>query len=47
MKVMLLNGSSRSNGCTGAALAEVARALGRENGIPTPQNGKEFTNFIR
>lgn len=28
MKVLLVNGSSRKNGCTNAALAEVARALG-------------------
>lgn len=34
MKVMLLNGSSRSNGCTGAALNEVARSL-NEEGIET------------
>ncbi len=34
MKVMLVNGSSRENGCTGAALAEVARAL-HEEGIET------------
>lgn len=34
MKVMLVNGSSRKNGCTGAALAEVARAL-HEEGIET------------
>ncbi len=32
MKVLLVNGSSRENGCTGTALAEVARAL-REEGI--------------
>ena len=31
---MLVNGSSRKNGCTGAALAEVARAL-HEEGIET------------
>lgn len=30
MKVLLVNGSSRENGCTGAALAEVARALMQE-----------------
>ncbi len=30
MKVLLVNGSSRKNGCTGAALDEVARALGEE-----------------
>lgn len=30
MKVLLVNGSSRENGCTGAALAEVARALNEE-----------------
>lgn len=34
MKVLLVNGSSRSNGCTGAALDEVARAL-QEEGIET------------
>ena len=34
MKVLLVNGSSRKNGCTGAALAEVARAL-REEGVDT------------
>lgn len=34
MKVMLVNGSSRSNGCTSAALKEVARAL-NEEGIET------------
>lgn len=34
VKVMLVNGSSRKNGCTGAALAEVARAL-HEEGIET------------
>lgn len=34
MKVMLLNGSSRSDGCTGVALNEVARAL-NEEGIGT------------
>lgn len=27
MKVLLVNGSSRKEGCTGAALREVARAL--------------------
>ena len=32
MRVLLVNGSSRENGCTGTALAEVARAL-REEGI--------------
>ncbi len=32
MKVLLVNGSARKDGCTGAALAEVARAL-REAGI--------------
>ena len=32
MKVLLVNGSSRENGCTGTALAVVARAL-REEGI--------------
>lgn len=34
MKVMLVNGSSRNNGCTNAALEEVERAL-REEGIET------------
>ena len=34
MKVMLINGSSRPNGCTGTALAEVARTLNAE-GIET------------
>lgn len=34
MKVLLVNGSSRSNGCTNAALTEVARAL-NEEGIET------------
>ena len=34
MKVLLVNGSSRENGCTAAALAEVARAL-RESGVDT------------
>lgn len=34
MKVLLVNGSSRSNGCTGAALSEVARSL-REEGVDT------------
>lgn len=34
MKVLLVNGSSRKNGCTNAALTEVARAL-REEGIET------------
>lgn len=34
MKVLLVNGSSRKNGCTGAALFEVARAL-NEEGIDT------------
>lgn len=34
MKVLLLNGSSRSNGCTAAALREVARAL-KEEGVET------------
>ena len=32
MKVLLVNGSSRENGCTNTALNEVARAL-NENGI--------------
>lgn len=31
MKVLLLNGSSRKNGCTNAALEEVARSLNEEN----------------
>lgn len=30
MKVLLVNGSSRKNGCTQAALSEVARALNEE-----------------
>ena len=34
MKVILVNGSSRKNGCTNAALAEVERAL-KEEGIET------------
>lgn len=34
MKVMLLNGSSKSNGCTAAALREVERGL-NDNGIET------------
>lgn len=34
MKVLLVNGSSRPDGCTGTALGEVARALGEE-GIET------------
>lgn len=34
MKVLLVNGSSRSNGCTNEALTEVARALSEE-GIDT------------
>lgn len=34
MKVMLVNGSSRNNGCTHTALCEVARAL-QEEGIDT------------
>ena len=34
MKVLLVNGSSRKQGCTGTALAEVARAL-EEDGIDT------------
>jgi multimeric flavodoxin WrbA len=34
MKVLLLNGSSRNNGCTGTALAEVARSL-NEEGVET------------
>ncbi len=36
MKVLLVNGSSRQNGCTGVALGEVARAL-NEEGIETEQ----------
>ncbi|MDR2176767.1 MAG: flavodoxin family protein [Treponema sp.] len=31
MKVVLVNGSSRNNGCTGAALNEVVRSLHEEN----------------
>lgn len=31
MKVLLINGSSRKNGCTNTALNEVARALNEEN----------------
>lgn len=31
MKVILVNGSSRKNGCTNIALSEVARALNEEN----------------
>ncbi len=34
MKVLLVNGSSRENGCTGTALQEAARAL-REEGVET------------
>ena len=34
MKVLLINGSSRNNGCTGAALQEVERSL-QEEGIET------------
>lgn len=34
MKVLLVNGSSRKNGCTQAALSEVARAL-NEEGVET------------
>ncbi|MED9904326.1 MAG: flavodoxin family protein [Lachnospiraceae bacterium] len=34
MKVLLVNGSSRKNGCTQAALSEVARAL-KEEGVET------------
>ena len=34
MKVILVNGSSRNQGCTHTALEEVARAL-REEGIET------------
>ncbi|MBS4784815.1 MAG: flavodoxin family protein [Clostridiales bacterium] len=36
MKVLLVNGSSRKNGCTNAALSEVARAL-QEEKIETEQ----------
>lgn len=36
MKVLLVNGSSRKDGCTGVALAEVARAL-TEEGIEAEQ----------
>lgn len=36
MKVLLVNGSARANGCTHAALTEAARALGEE-GIETEQ----------
>ena len=36
MKVLLVNGSARANGCPHAALTEVARALGEE-GIETEQ----------
>lgn len=36
MKVILVNGSSRNNGCTGAALNEVERSL-KEEGIETEQ----------
>lgn len=31
MKVLLVNGSSRKDGCTGAALNEIARSLSEEN----------------
>ena len=34
MKVLLVNGSAHQNGCTAAALAEVARTL-EEQGIGT------------
>ena len=34
MKVLLINGSSRKDGCTGTALKEVERAL-QEEGIET------------
>lgn len=34
MKVLLINGSSRNNGCTAAALAEVVRALRQEGIVP-------------
>ena len=30
MKVLLVNGSSRKNGCTSVALSEIARALEEE-----------------
>lgn len=36
MKVLLVNGSARANGCTHAALTEVASALGEE-GIEAEQ----------
>ncbi len=36
MKVLLVNGSSRKNGCTSVALSEVERAL-KEEGIETEQ----------
>ena len=36
MKVLLVNGSSRKNGCTDTALTEVERAL-RGEGIETEQ----------
>lgn len=36
MKVLLVNGSSRKNGCTNAALREVERAL-KEEGIEMEQ----------
>ena len=32
MKVLLLNGSTRKNGCTYLALSEVAKALNTEGG---------------
>jgi len=31
MKVLLLNGSTRKNGCTYTALSEVAKTLNQEN----------------
>jgi multimeric flavodoxin WrbA len=31
MKVLLVNGSSRNNGCTNVALNEVIRALNEKN----------------
>ena len=34
MKVLLVNGSSRKNGCTNAALTQVEKAL-REEGVDT------------
>ena len=40
MKVLLVNGSSRKNGCTNVALQEVARSLNEEN-IETELNIKD------